>query len=241
MTAPGSSRSACNACACASMLSAARYSSKHSSRETHGPKGISFSRMMSGRARSTRRTKRVHGKLSCARPSGNWQMAMLVGLPDTDPRPGLEVQLLFRSHVEGCVPRVQVAHRGDAKLLRGMVGGRLLAQAVIEIAAAPGTRGADEELAILLAHVGVVPGPLAQRLPVRIERGAQACEVGHVFDPRELAVEMLAGRNRVVRVLPFQSRAGRFVAGKVLGSPPADLGAGQVVVRAERVDEVAEF
>src|SRR3954471_23349598 len=132
------------------MLCAARYSSKESSRGTQGPNGISFSRMMSGCVRSTRRTNRAHARLSGARPSGNWQMAMLA-LPDTDARLRLEVQLLSGRHVEGFVPRVQVTDRGDAELFGRVIGGCLLAQALVAVVAAPGARETEEELAILLA------------------------------------------------------------------------------------------
>src|SRR5689334_9132776 len=104
------------------MLSAARYSSKVSAREVHGPKGISFSRMTSGCMRSTRRTNLAQGRLSCVSSSGNWQMAMFMALPDPDPRPRIEIQLLPRCHVEGLVPGVEVADRRDAEAFRHVVG-----------------------------------------------------------------------------------------------------------------------
>src|ERR1044072_6256184 len=142
MTVAGSSRSAVIACVCASMLSAARYSSNCAWREVHGPNGISFNSTMSGCARAIRRTNRVHARLSCARPSGNWQMAMFMPLPHAHPRLRFEIQGLAGLHVEGGVPGVEVADRRDAETLGGMIGGGLVAREVFGRAGGWGAGGA---------------------------------------------------------------------------------------------------
>src|SRR5690349_6790373 len=167
--------------------------------------------MRSGCMRSTRRAKRVHGRLSCASPSGSWQMAMFMESPDTHACPWVEIQLLAGSHVERLVPRVEVAHRGDAKAFGRVIGGRLLAQRVVAVLAAPGVCETQEEVPILLADVTLVLHAVAQGQAIGIECGVQAGEIGGVLDQHELAVEVFARGNRVVRVLRYQRRGGGLV------------------------------
>src|SRR5688572_17664023 len=176
------------------MLSAARYGSKAASRAIQGPKGISFSTVRSGRARSTRRANRSHARLSCDMASGNWQMAMCIASPDANTVPWREIQRLPGQDVEGLVPGVEVSHRGNAKAFRCVIGGDLFGQGVVAIPAAPGSREADEELPVLLPHVLRIAHPAAQRLAVRVERGRQSRQVGDVLDQSEPAVDRLARR-----------------------------------------------
>src|SRR6185295_19743913 len=149
-------------------------SSNSASRAAHGPNGISLSSTRSGFVRSMRCANRVHGRPSCDSPSGNWQMATFIELPDTDAILRLEIQLLPGLHVEGFVPRVEVADGRDAKSLGRVIGGGLFAQPFVGVEAAPGAREAREELAILLAHVFRVVDAAAERQSIGVERGRQS-------------------------------------------------------------------
>src|SRR5882672_1150063 len=244
ITAPGNARSAGRAATCAWMVAVARSSSKVASRAVHGPNGISFRTVTSGRSRSTNRVKVSHASVSGESSSGIWQIAIFIRVrsPDVNPLRGCQIQRIPRLDIERLIPCIEVANRGDAITFRRVIaGGNLLAQSVVAVLAAPGAREADEELAILLPDEGLVIHLVAERSMIGVKRRGKAREVGDILDQRACAIDRQVGKRGVARELSHERGGGGLVAGHVECRPPAKFSTGGIVVGAERVDEVTHF